>query len=75
MFKVMFELTVDGLSVTKTHNTKPTIYEDVKVWATQGIHYPAANALIRELEYGEIQESKFDYLQTIQVIVIDMTWI
>ena len=65
----MFELTVDGLSVTKNHNTKPTIYEDVKVWASQGIHYPASNALIRELEYDM---SKFDYLQTIQVI--DQTW-
>ena len=47
----MYEFIVNGRSVVKTQNTKPTLYKNVKVWAAQGKFYPAANARIRKLEY------------------------
>ena len=49
---------VDEKSVAKTPNTNPMIYENVKVWAAQGKHFPATNARIKELEYE--QKSKYD---------------
>ena len=55
----MFEVIVDGESVIKTPNTKPTLFKNVKVWASQGIHYPVANALIRDLEH-KIQKGKYE---------------
>ena len=42
---------VDGKSAVKTANTKPTLYENVKVWAAQGKYYPASDARIKHLEY------------------------
>jgi len=42
--KVMYEVIVDGNSVTKTENTKPTKYKNVKVWAARGDYYPAASS-------------------------------
>ena len=48
---------VDGKSAVKTANTKPTLYENVKVWAAQGKHFAASNAKIKEFEYQ--QKSKF----------------
>ncbi len=35
----------------KTQNTKPTLYENVKVWVAQGKHYPVANARIKDFKY------------------------
>ena len=52
---------VDEKSVTKTPNTNPMIYENVKVWAAQGKHFPATNARIKELEYE--QKSKYIPIQ------------
>ena len=48
---------VDGKSAVKTANTKPTLYENVKVWAAQGKYYPASDARIKEFEYEN--KSKF----------------
>ena len=46
---------VDGKSAVKTANTKPTLYENVKVWAAQGKYYPASDARIKDLEYEQIE--------------------
>ena len=54
----MFEVIVGGESVVKNHNTKPTLYENVKVWALLGKYYPASNAKIKKLEYK--QNSKYE---------------
>ena len=48
---------MDGKSVAKTQNTKPTLYENVEVWAAQGKYYPVSKARIKELEYE--QKSKY----------------
>ena len=45
---------VDGKSVEKTQkNDGPSRYENVRVWATQGIYYPASKAKIKELKYEQ----------------------
>ena len=62
----MFEVIVDGESVIKTPNTKPTLFKNVKVWASQGIHYPVANALIRDLEH-KIQKGKYEEWKTFPI--------
>ena len=49
--QAIFEVIVDGKSLAKTENTKPTLYENVKVWAAQGKYYPASKARIKELEF------------------------
>ena len=54
----MYEVIVDGKSAVKTTNTKPTIYENVKVWAAQGKYYPVSDARIKDLEY----ENKSKYI-------------
>ena len=53
----MFEIIVDGKSVGKSHNTKPTNYKNVKVWVAQGKYHPVANARIKDFKY----ESKSKY--------------
>ena len=35
----------------KTPNTKPTLYENVKVWVAQGKHHPVTNARIKDFKY------------------------
>ena len=49
---------MDGKSAVKTENSEPTIYENVKVWAAQGKHFPVTNARIKEFKY----EQKGKYL-------------
>ena len=44
---------MDGKSVAKTVNAKPTTYENVKVWAAQGKYYPASDAHIKEFNYQQ----------------------
>ena len=53
----MYEFIVDGKSVVKTQNTKPTLYKNVKVWVAQGKYYPVANARVKDFKY----ESKSKY--------------
>ena len=45
---------VDGKS-EKNVNTKPTLYENVRVWAAAPVrdYYPTANARIKNLEYNQ----------------------
>ena len=45
---------VDEKSVIKTQNANPMTYENVKVWAAQGKHFPVTNARIKEFEYEQI---------------------
>ena len=48
----MYEILIDGDSITKIENTKPTEFENVKVWVAKGIDYAVAeNAKIKDLEY------------------------
>ena len=42
---------MDGKSAAKTTNTKPTLYENVKVWVAQGKYYPASDARIKDFKY------------------------
>ena len=55
--KAIYEFLVNGKSVVKTVNTKPTIYKNVKIWAAQGKYYPVTNAKIKDLEY--VSNGKF----------------
>ena len=55
---------IDGKSILRTFNTRPTNYENVKVWAAQGKYYPVANARIKDFEYE--QKGKLIY-NTIEV--------
>ena len=55
--KVIYEFLVNGKSVVKTVNMKPTIYKNVKVWAAQGKYYPVTAAKIKDLEY--VSNGKF----------------
>ena len=49
----MYQVLVNGNSIKKIQNTQPVKYQNVKVWASRGISYPAAvNAKIKDLEYG-----------------------
>ena len=41
------------VNIVKPKSTKPTNYENVKVWAAQGKSYPAANARIKDFEYEQ----------------------
>ena len=50
-FQAIYEFIVDGKSVVKTQNTKPTVYENVKVWVSQGKYHPVANARIKDFKY------------------------
>ena len=54
---------VDGGSLAKNHNPNPMQYENVKVWAAQGKHFPASDALIKDFEYE--QKSKYEALNLI----------
>ena len=56
----MIEWIVDGERVAKTHNTKPTLYKNVKVWALLGKYNPASNAKIKKIEYE--QKSKYEQI-------------
>ena len=58
-FQWFFEVIIDGKSVWKTINSKPTHYENVKVWAAQGQFYPVSNARIKNLVYEHEQRSKY----------------
>ena len=42
---------VDGKSLANIENTKPTLYDNVEVWAAQGKYYPVSKARIKELQY------------------------
>ena len=49
----MYQVLVNGNSIKKIQNTKPVKYQNVKIWASRGISFPAAvNAKIKDLEYG-----------------------
>ena len=53
---------VDGKSEVKTKNTKPTLYENVKVWTAQGKYYPVSKARLKELKYEKKSKYKlFEY--------------
>ena len=60
--QVFYEFLVNGKSVIKAENTKPTLYKNVKVWVAQGIYYPVTNARIKDLEYE--QKCKYEILKT-----------
>ena len=42
---------MDEKTILKTKNTKPSVYDNVKVWAAQGKHYPATVARIKDFKY------------------------
>ena len=54
--QAIYEFIVDGKSVVKTQNTKPTLYKNVKVWVAQGKYYPVANARIKDFKYESISK-------------------
>ena len=51
--QAIYELIIDGTIVKKNKNTKPTPYENVKVWVAEAKHYPASKARIKELKYEQ----------------------
>ena len=59
--QVFYEFIVNGKTIVKTQNTKPTVYKNVKVWASQGKYYPVTNARIKNFEYEpyDISNGKF----------------
>merc|ERR1712227_1187510 len=50
--KTIFEMIIDGKS-EKIVNTKPTSYQNVKVWAAQGKYYPTANVNVQNLLFDQ----------------------
>ena len=53
----MYEIIIDGNSVTKTKNQNPTVYNNVKVWAAQGKYLPVSLAKIKDFKYINIGAS------------------